>query len=237
MNPKLKSVAVCLSLNLIALPLFASDLKKVNIEGLSSNNINTIHSDSNGLLWIGTDQGLNRYDGLKNKVFRSNPFNTKSLSGNRIWYVENYNQDTLIVISDNAIHLFTPKNYTFKRYEIQSRPTSLYREGSDFWITTLDRGVYRFDSSKTLHHYRFDPLNPFSISTSEFKSQVGIKFASDSAGKIWLATDKGLCSIDKETNFVSRYFKSNTYNTSIKTTEILRNEFLKYNRLQLLVVV
>tara|TARA_B100000674_G_scaffold137988_1_gene107655 strand:+ start:1812 stop:4787 length:2976 start_codon:yes stop_codon:yes gene_type:complete len=210
LNPKLKSVAVCLSLNLIALPLFASDLKKVNIEGLSSNNINTIHSDSNGLLWIGTDQGLNRYDGLKNKVFRSNPFNTKSLSGNRIWYVENYNQDTLIVISDNAIHLFTPKNYTFKRYEIQSRPTSLYREGSDFWITTLDRGVYRFDSSKTLHHYRFDPLNPFSISTSEFKSQVGIKFASDSAGKIWLATDKGLCSIDKETNFVSRYFKSNT---------------------------
>ena len=29
---------------------------------------------------------------------------------------------------------------------------------------------------------------------------------------MWLATSKGICSIDKKTNFVSRYFKSNTNN-------------------------
>ena len=104
-------LALCLILNLTFFQLFGSDLKKLNIEGLSSDNINTIYSDVNGLLWIGTDQGLNRYDGLENKVFRSNPFNTTSLSGNRIWHIENYNKDTLVVISDNALHLFTPKNY------------------------------------------------------------------------------------------------------------------------------
>ena len=202
MRPRYYTLGVFLFLSLLFLPLAASDIKKLNIDGLSSDNINTIHSDINGLLWIGTDQGLNRYDGLENKVFRSNPFNTKSLSGNRIWYIENYSEDTLIVVSDNALHLFTPKNYTFQRYEIQSRPTSLYREGDDFWITTLDQGIYRLDHNKLLHHYRFDPLNPFSISTSEFKSRIGVKFASDSSGRIWLATDKGLCSFDKKTNFV-----------------------------------
>ena len=212
MHLKLFTKRVCLFLNLTLLPLSASDLKKLNIDGLSSNNINTIYSDANGLLWIGTDQGLNRYDGLENKVFRSNPFNIKSLNGNRIWHVDNYNEDTLIVISDDAIHLFTPKNYTFKRYEIQSRPTSVYREGYNFWITTLDQGVYKFAHNKELHHYKFDPLNPFSISTSEFKSRIGVKFASDDSGKMWLATSKGLCSIDKNTNFVSRYFESNTNN-------------------------
>ena len=148
MHLKLFTKRVYLFLNLILLQLSASDLKKLNIDGLSSNNINTIYSDANGLLWIGTDQGLNRYDGLENKVFRSNPFNIKSLSGNRIWHVDNYNEDTLIVISDDAIHLFTPKNYTFRRYEIQSRPTSVYREKYNFWITTLDQGVYKFAHNK-----------------------------------------------------------------------------------------
>ena len=171
MHLRLFTKRFCLFLNLTLLPLSASDLKKLNIDGLSSNNINTIYSDANGLLWIGTDQGLNRYDGLENKVFRSNPFNLKSLSGNRIWHVDNYNEDTLIVISDDAIHLFTPKNYTFKRYEIQSRPTSVYREKYNFWITTLDQGVYKFARDKELQHYKFDPLNPFSISFTLINSE------------------------------------------------------------------
>ena len=199
-------------LNLTFCSLFASDLKLLNIEGLSSNNVNTIFYDKNGLLWVGTDQGLNRYDGLENKVFRSNPFISTALNGNRIWFIDEYNTDTLIVISDNAMHLFTPKNYSFERFTIESRPTSHFKDKNEIWITTLDKGVYRFDSGKNLHHYKFDPLNPFSISTSEFKSRVGKKFAADNNGKIWLATSKGLCSIDKQTNFVSRYFRSNTNN-------------------------
>ena len=199
-------------LNLTFCSLFGSDLKLLNIEGLSSNNVNTIFYDKNGLLWVGTDQGLNRYDGLENKVFRSNPFISTALNGNRIWFIDEYNTDTLIVISDNAMHLFTPKNYSFERFTIESRPTSHFKDKNEIWITTLDKGVYRFDSGKNLHHYKFDPLNPFSISTSEFKSRVGKKFAADNNGKIWLATSKGLCSIDKQTNFVSRYFRSNTNN-------------------------
>ncbi len=210
MLPSFHRLILCLILNTTFFQLFGSDLKKLNIEGLSSDNINTIYPDVNGLLWIGTDQGLNRYDGLENKVFRSNPFNTSSLNGNRIWHIENYNKDTLVVISDNALHLFTPKNYSFKRFDIESRPTSVYRDGSEFWLTTLNQGVYKLDKNKIIQNYKFDPLNPFSISTSEFKSQSGVKFASDQNGKIWLATDKGLCSIDEKTNFVSRYFKSNT---------------------------
>jgi len=190
----------------------ASDIRKINIEGLSSNNINSMYYGENGILWLATDQGLNKYDGVNNAVYRSNPFITTALNGNRIWYVEDYSTDTLFVVSDNALHLFTPKNYSFIRFNIESRPTSLYKDGSEFWITSRDKGVYRLDQNKILHHYKFDPLNPFSIPTSEFESTDGVRFATDNNGKTWLATEKGLCSIDKSTNFVSRYFRSNTNN-------------------------
>ena len=164
------------------------------------------------MLWLATDQGLNRFDGINNSVFRSNPFITTALKGNRVWHVEDYAVDTLVVISDNAFHLFTPKNYSFARFDIESRPTTIYRDGIEFWITTLDKGIYRFDKNQKLHHFKFDPLNPFSIATSEFKSTTGTKFATDNQGKVWLATEKGLCSIDKDSGFVSRYFQSNTNN-------------------------
>ena len=70
------------------------------------------------MLWLATDQGLNRFDGINNSVFRSNPFITTALKGNRVWHVEDYAVDTLVVISDNAFHLFTPKNYSFARFDI-----------------------------------------------------------------------------------------------------------------------
>ena len=89
--------------------IVASDIRKINIEGLSSDNINSIYYGENGILWLATDQGLNKYDGVNNSVYRSNPFITTALNGNRIWHVEGYNTDTLLVVSDNAVHLFTPK--------------------------------------------------------------------------------------------------------------------------------
>ena len=65
---------------------------------------------------------------------------------------------------------------------------------------------------------KFFILIPFSIATSEFKSTTGTKFATDNQGKVWLATEKGLCSIDKDSGFVSRYFQSNTNNKLLITT-------------------
>ena len=48
-------------------------------QGLSQNQVLCIYEDSKGLLWIGTQDGLNLYDGYKFKVFRHEPGNKNSL--------------------------------------------------------------------------------------------------------------------------------------------------------------
>ena len=93
-------------------------IEKINLQNIPSNNLLSVVSDSSNFVWIGTDQGLVRYDGIDIDVFRSNPFSSKSLSGNRVWFLDNYNADTLIVITDNAIHLYSKKNYEFEQYKI-----------------------------------------------------------------------------------------------------------------------
>ena len=52
--------------------------------GLSSNNQRCIVQDNQGFIWIGTGEGLNRFDGRSFKVYRSNPKSNTSLKSNII---------------------------------------------------------------------------------------------------------------------------------------------------------
>ena len=186
-------------------------IEKINLQNIPSNNLLSVVSDNSNFVWIGTDQGLVRYDGIDIDVFRSNPFSSKSLSGNRVWFLDNYNADTLIVITDNALHLYSKKNYEFEQYKINSRPTNYFKSKNEIWITTLSDGVYKLSKNKELIRFKFEPLDPFSISSSNFESIYGGKFSYDSEGDLWLATPSGLNKIQKN-NSVRRYFRSNTNN-------------------------
>src|SRR6195952_2013732 len=53
-------------------------------DGLSELNPSCILQDTRGFIWIGTADGLNRYDGYKFKIFRNDVKDTTSLGGNFI---------------------------------------------------------------------------------------------------------------------------------------------------------
>src|SRR5690242_14679567 len=50
-----------------------------NLDGLSQSIVQTIIKDRYGFMWFGTQDGLNRYDGYKFKVYRHVPKDTNSL--------------------------------------------------------------------------------------------------------------------------------------------------------------
>ena len=71
--------------------------------------------------------------------------------------LDNYNSDTLIVITDNAIHLYSKKNYEFEQYEIGSRPTNYFKHKNNMDYN-LSNGVYKLTNDKKLIRYKFEPL-------------------------------------------------------------------------------
>src|SRR5271170_4055935 len=52
--------------------------------GLSQSNVTCILQDSRGLMWFGTQDGLNRYDGYRFTVYKNDPLDPVSLSNNYI---------------------------------------------------------------------------------------------------------------------------------------------------------
>lgn len=75
----------CLSLT-GQIPYSFRHLKVEN--GLSNNNVKAILKDSEGFLWIGTDNGLNRYDGYNFKIYQPKEKVSNSLLSNDIWSLQ-----------------------------------------------------------------------------------------------------------------------------------------------------
>jgi signal transduction histidine kinase/ligand-binding sensor domain-containing protein len=182
-------------------------------DGLSSNEVLSILQDSNGFMWFGTFNGLNRYDGHTITVFKSDPNNLETLSGNRILQmVEDQRGNIWIRTGGNAIlNRFDPLTETFTRFlHDPEDPGSISsdRVGAPFvdqlgflWAPTGSDGLNRFDPvTETFTHYLHDPGDPSSISDDS----IGWLF-DDQDGFLWIVTGVGLDRFDPATETFTHY--------------------------------
>src|SRR5215212_5799257 len=97
--------------------LYFRKLSAVN--GLSQDKVNCILQDRRGFMWIGTDDGLNRYDGNKFVIFRHEPSNPNSLSGNII--------SSILEDKDGIIWIATSDG-GLTRYDHKAPPDKQFRQ-------------------------------------------------------------------------------------------------------------
>jgi ligand-binding sensor domain-containing protein len=120
----------------------------------SHNEITAIAQDKQGFIWVGTRSGLNRFDGVKAKMYLHEPGNSHSLSSN---WIENIYCDSsgyIFVATRKYLNVFDPKTERF--YEIKhSFPPAcenkeltaismLKESDSVLWYTTFV-GLQRLD--------------------------------------------------------------------------------------------
>ncbi|SFH34442.1 hybrid sensor histidine kinase/response regulator transcription factor [Pedobacter insulae] len=75
-------------------------------KGLSNNSVRCVFKDRKGFMWIGTHDGLNRYDGYEFKVFRNQLGDTTSLPHNYIYTINEDQQHNLWVGTGQGIGIF-----------------------------------------------------------------------------------------------------------------------------------
>lgn len=104
------------------------ELISVN-EGLSQSFVNCIFQDSRGYLWIGTFDGLNRYDGRHFEIFRSSADDSRSLSDSYITSVTEDYEGNIWVGTRNGLNRFLTREGIFQRYHF-SDSAFQYGEGN-----------------------------------------------------------------------------------------------------------
>ncbi|MFV0289660.1 MAG: two-component regulator propeller domain-containing protein [Mangrovibacterium sp.] len=110
----------------LAIHSFSADnpyfnLKFVNYstsEGLSSSTCTNIFQDSNNLLWFGTIDGLNTFDGYSFEVFRPITGDAHSISNNRINSITEDSQKRLWIATNGGLNVYNKLNKKFYRLNI-----------------------------------------------------------------------------------------------------------------------
>ncbi|KQM76299.1 hypothetical protein ASE74_19815 [Pedobacter sp. Leaf216] len=81
--------------------------------GIPNNDVTTIYQDNRGLMWIGTYDGLTRYDGYHFIVYRNNLSNPNSLINNRINCITQDHLNQIWIGTRNGISRF---NYSINQF-------------------------------------------------------------------------------------------------------------------------
>lgn len=134
--------------------------EKITMEkGLSNNQVNCILQDTRGFMWIGTNDGLNRYDGNYFTVFRNRPGDSTSISGNMIMnMLEDKNGVLWIATADGGLSRYDYRLSVakqFKQYKnIPSDTNSIPVNAvnaliedsySNLWLATNGFAMVRFN--------------------------------------------------------------------------------------------
>jgi ligand-binding sensor domain-containing protein/putative methionine-R-sulfoxide reductase with GAF domain len=174
-------------------------------DGLSQQVVRSIVQDQEGFIWIGTEDGLNKFDGYDFKQFRSIRNDNTSLPDNFI-YALYPSSDGGIWIGTNSAGLakYDPVSAEFMRYSTDpnnpsalkgERIYTLYEDADGIvWVGTYNGGMARFDPQTGLFKNYIADGKPGSILSNMV---VGIQRSSD--GTLWVRTSDALQKFEEQT--------------------------------------
>src|ERR1044071_3316140 len=95
-------------------------------DGLSSNSVNAILKDRYGVIWFGTEDGLDKFDGINFTVYRQNPDDSLSLQSNEILALHEDKQGNLWVgTSGGSLSLYDRKRNAFINFPASSNQNGI----------------------------------------------------------------------------------------------------------------
>ncbi len=180
--------------------------------GLSNNIINAFAQDKNGLIWISTMNGLNRFDGIHFRVFRKNYTDTNSLLSNLIAQLAVDDSNRIwIGYSAGGLSCYNQVTNKFVHYVPDSNDAGAMPSGfidaiypdkkNNIWFGIARAGLFRLDM-KTGKIEKYGLL-PYGSKKRSLNWQLHYNrissFISDDKGILWMATGDGFYSFDPST--------------------------------------
>ncbi len=151
-------------------------------EGLSQSSVNCMLEDAQGFIWLGTQEGLNKFDGYSFQVFKHDPENANSLSNSFIRTIIQGRDGMLWIGTESGgVNSFNPRTRQFHRLQghdiiEKGQILALAMDKDDnLWIGSENGGLIKFhvpDSTIT----EYDAENGISASTI---NKIGINERGD----------------------------------------------------------
>ncbi len=161
-------------------------------DGLANNWVNCFVQDKQGFIWIGTDDGLSRFDGYQFANFRHNPEKKNSIGGNSINSLACDNQGNIwISCTGSGLYKYSHTHDTFEKMTFSDAKfstlniTILFHSSlGKIWIGTSTGDLACFDPVKNTIYLD-------NLGTYEDNAEI-LTIVEDKNNNIWLGTSVGL---------------------------------------------
>ncbi len=195
----------CISLVLLLMPpAFAQEaqlrFRHFGVdEGLSQSNVNAILQDHKGFLWVATNDGLNRYDGYEFLVFKNEPQNPSSISGNRVFRLSEprHQKGNLWVATSKGLDLYRHEYGDFKRIiDLPNGYINCLHEDPNgmLWVSTPSNGLFVVSPDQQVANYTLNATDSVGFLLIE-------QVTTDKYGQTWLGTQSGLFRVKQKDAF------------------------------------
>lgn len=170
-------------------------------DGLSSSYVKSVAQDSNGFIWFGTKNGLDRFDGISIRTFDCHD-NQLGRGNNNIGAIYEDTERNLWIGTDRGVYIFDPRTESFSFLDMVS-PNGVMVEdwvqaivgdkSGNIWILAPNQGVFR---------YRRDKMEFYSVTSHNGdKEKLPLSLLVTSAGDVIVGTNsQGLYFYDRQTN-------------------------------------
>ena len=164
-----------------------------NSIGLSNSCLNVIYQDSDNLMWFGTWDGLNMYDGTSFHVFNYSQSNTaKSIGSNIIYQIKEDNKKNIWIATIEGISRYDKYTGNFKHYFYSRNVNNKVVDKGFLLERDLDGVIYGTPKSDLFVNYYDEKTGNFKrCDLPEFKRGKILKIIIDYANRLWIVTQGG----------------------------------------------
>lgn len=181
-------------------------IRLTNNDGLSSSSVNSLYQDSRGLLWIGTWDGLNCYDGANVRVFRPDFAARSVLSNPVVRRIFEDEEGMMWIATDYGINRYNVYDGTFDNYYLAYKDKLIFRENAfdvcrnssnEIIATAYNSGIYHFVEAE-------NGFVKFAL-PSELPDVGVSQIFFDRNDRLWIVYDKHMacCRVIQEADSVS----------------------------------
>jgi signal transduction histidine kinase/ligand-binding sensor domain-containing protein/CheY-like chemotaxis protein len=165
-----------------------------NEDGLFNSAITSIYQDDEGLMWFGSWDGLNRYDGTNMNVFKPDILVAGSISNNIIRNMLEDGSKRFWVVTNEGINRFEPESHTFVSYFYDKRYIPFKEQnlkaclgpGAEILVSLFHFGIYVYNPATKI----FNQLKLPGLSTEAQKRIIGLSCGTND--KLYLLSDLGI---------------------------------------------
>ena len=233
---------ICLYLTLPAL----ADINTIHIpihqistdNGLSHTTVNAIYRDEFGAVWIGTTDGLNRFDGHSITTYRYDSSDDKSIKANNINHICGDKNGHIFIKGQNSLIIYDQRKEEFRTIHEDGISAIAYHNGlyyaSENKIFRIDsygreECIHKHSENNNIRHIEFDAGGCLTFTTSSdevvhtssdnlrqtYQLENIYALDSDSTGNIWISTrTNGFARIDTKGQLTKYRFKGNSRQAS-----------------------